>query len=133
MTKFQNEVGTWGDKTFPGGTPESIVAHLRREVKELAASHDPEEAADCFLLLLHHAHRAGYDLLAEARKKLEINKKRQWGEPDENGIVEHIRTETKSPVCEDCGGELRESPSGIRYCRIHGIQCKQFKPSIGGE
>lgn len=52
---------------------------------------------------------------------------------DENGIVEHIRTETKSPVCEDCGGELRESPSGIKYCRIHGIQCKAFNPNKRGK
>jgi len=91
MTKFQNEVGTWGDKTFPASTPDSIVAHLAREVGELADHHDSEEASDCLLLLLHHAHREGYDLLAEARIKFEINKKRQWGEPDENGIVEHVR------------------------------------------
>ena len=27
----------------------------------------------------------------EAVKKLKINKKRQWGEPDKNGVVEHVR------------------------------------------
>ena len=91
MSNFQIQVGEWGDRTFPNGTPESIVAHLKREVKELAESHVPEEAADCFLLLLHHAHRCGYDLMIEAFKKFEINKKRKWGEPDKEGVIEHGR------------------------------------------
>ena len=91
MTSFQREVGEWGDKIFPGGTPHSIVAHLRKEVKKLAESHDPEEGADCLLLLLHHAHKVGYDLMIEAFKKFKINQNRKWGEPDENGVIEHIR------------------------------------------
>jgi len=77
--------------TFPGGTPESIVAHLKKEVDELAESNHPEEAADCLILLLHHAHRCGYDLMTWAFWKFEINKKRTWGQSDENGVIEHIR------------------------------------------
>lgn len=93
MKTFQREVGEWGDKTFPGSTPNSVVAHLIKEIIELSESHDPEEGADCLLLLLHHAHKYGYDLLTEARKKFEINKKRRWGEPNKDGVVEHIREE----------------------------------------
>ncbi len=66
------------------------MAHLRREVDELAADHSPEEAADCFILLLGHAHENGYDLLAAAKRKMAINYERKWGEPDEEGVVEHI-------------------------------------------
>lgn len=91
MNNFQKEVGDWGTKTFQKATPESIVAHLKKEVSELAESHKPQEGADCLILLLHHAHIVGYDLLEEAKKKLQINKKRRWGYPDENGVVEHIR------------------------------------------
>jgi hypothetical protein len=95
MTNFQTRIGEWGNATFPNGTPASVVAHLKKEVNELAESHDPEEAADCMILLLHHAHRCGYDLMTEADKKFEINKKRRWGLPDKEGIVEHIREENR--------------------------------------
>ena len=83
MKSFQRQVGEWGERTFPEGTPDSVVAHLRREVKELAESHDPEEAADCFILLLQHAHLGGYDLIIEAFKKFNINKGRKWGKPED--------------------------------------------------
>jgi NTP pyrophosphatase (non-canonical NTP hydrolase) len=98
LVSFQEEVGEWGNKTFPKNTPDTIVNHLCREVLELAEGHDPEEAADCFLLLLHHAHRGGYSLLKEARKKHEINKIRTWGEPDEFGVVQHVRHPTFNPM-----------------------------------
>ena len=88
---FQREVGEWGNLTFPKGTPDSLVAHLKKEVDELGETHDPEEAADCLLLLLHHAHKCGYDLVIETFRKFKTNKLRKWGEPDENGVVEHIR------------------------------------------
>jgi len=31
------------------------------------------------------------DLLRASYEKLEVNKKRKWSEPDENGVVEHIK------------------------------------------
>jgi NTP pyrophosphatase (non-canonical NTP hydrolase) len=74
-----------------------VVAHLKKEVDELAESHDPEEAADCLILLLHHAHKCGYDLMIEAFKKFEINRQRRWGRPDEDGVVEHIREDPVGP------------------------------------
>ena len=88
---FQEEVGEWGNKEFPFGTQRSIVEHLKLEVNELADLHEPEEAADCFLLLLHHAYRGGYSLINEAIKKFEINKQRIWGKPDAAGIVGHVQ------------------------------------------
>jgi NTP pyrophosphatase (non-canonical NTP hydrolase) len=53
-----------------------------------------EEYADCMMLLLDSAHHFGissFDLARFIHKKLEINKARIWGKPDENGVVEHIR------------------------------------------
>lgn len=87
---FQTEVGTWAEKQFNQSTNKSICIHLQREVKELSDSFSKEEAADCFILLLHFAYKNKFDLLAEARKKHEINKNREWGELDEEGVVEHI-------------------------------------------
>ena len=97
LSTFQKEVGEWGDKTFNpkrGNNSKAIVHHLIKEVGELLDSNASDEAADCFLLLLHHAHTLNYDLLTEAKKKMKINRKRKWGKPDANGVVEHIKNST---------------------------------------
>ena len=92
MKNFQKEFCDWADEKFPNANNTSITQHLKREVKELIESNEPVESADCFLLLLHHSRKNGYDLLDEAKKKFEIVKHRQWGESDEMGVVEHIRS-----------------------------------------
>ncbi len=51
------------------------------------------ETADCLMLLVDCAAHASLnmdDVLTAMARKLEINKARKWGEPDENGVVEHI-------------------------------------------
>jgi NTP pyrophosphatase (non-canonical NTP hydrolase) len=100
LDAFQKRVGEWADATFTQATPTSIVAHLRREVEELAATThlgppdaEEAEAADCFLLLLHLAHRRGYSLLGAAHGKFAENRARRWGQPDAEGVVEHVREE----------------------------------------
>jgi hypothetical protein len=92
LTVLQYWQGSWAQATFPMQTNGSILEHLRREVKELQDSDDPQEAADCLLLLLAYAHRNGFDLFSEAVKKFHINQERQWGEPDAHGVVEHVRS-----------------------------------------
>ncbi len=84
MTEFQNEVGSWGQVTFPDATNKSIVAHTEEEIREVkecavySAPGLPEECADVFLMLLHLAHRNGFDLEAEARKKFESIRNAEW-------------------------------------------------------
>lgn len=79
----------WGEETFPESTPLSCARHLEKEVKELLyelefpfAKADKakidEEICDCLMLILHAAYRANTDLNVELRRKLEINKKREW-------------------------------------------------------
>jgi NTP pyrophosphatase (non-canonical NTP hydrolase) len=87
-----HECGTWADKTFNKATPSSITEHLRREVAELIdAPNDEEEAADCMLLLFHLAHKQGWNLEQAVVNKFAKNQSRQWGKPDAQGVVEHIR------------------------------------------
>jgi NTP pyrophosphatase (non-canonical NTP hydrolase) len=100
MTEAQFKFITqWQKQTFPGGTPLSKIAHLAKELEELVEdlhSGNPErrfEFADCFLLLFGAAAADGMsfeDICRVIDEKMEINKKRKWGEPDENGVVEHI-------------------------------------------
>lgn len=91
--EFQDEIGKWANDTFGQNvqTYKGVLAHLCKEVIELVETNEPVEAADCFLLLLQHAHECGYDLMEEAKKKHQINLKRKWGKPDKHGCIEHIR------------------------------------------
>lgn len=91
---FQHEVGLWARKTFPGSTDMAKLKHLQKEVVELMEAHGDrrkEEAADCLLILMHFAEAHGFSLLGAARDKHEINRKRRWGKPDKDGVIEHIR------------------------------------------
>lgn len=83
LDEFQREVGQWGQATFPQSKLLSIIRHFEEEARELvdAMEHPTksiqevdEEAADCFLLLLHYCHRRGVSLmaLAEANKQVLI-------------------------------------------------------------
>lgn len=113
----------WADATFPTDTPKSIATHLGREVRELAADpSDPREIADCFLLAAYLAHKQGISLLAAARAKFAEIQTRQWGEPDAEGVVEHIRS---APRC-CCGAD--SAPGGPR-CRRCGVElCGECAP-----
>lgn len=82
----------WQREAFPNATAESSALHLAREAHELVSDpHDAEEMADCLFMLLQVADRSGVDLWAAAARKLEVNRAREWQEPDASGIVEHVR------------------------------------------
>lgn len=88
------EVAEWASETFGLSNPASKVAHLRREVEELAD--DPtngEEMADCLMILAHLAAGVGVDLELEVARKLALNRARTWAPPDSSVVVEHVRTE----------------------------------------
>jgi len=92
----QKMVTDWSEKTFPKSTPKSILAHLKKEVKELSDAvlwkkgSTGEEAADCVLLLMHLCRKGGISLYAEVEKKFAKNQKRTWGKPNKQGFQEHI-------------------------------------------
>lgn len=85
---------TWANMTFKKATPESCIAHLKSEIEELEeAPYDPEELADAAMLIIHAAHLAGVDLKEAIWEKYRKNRDREWGEPNEEGYVEHVRDE----------------------------------------
>ena len=89
------EVNGWQAVTFPRATPSSVVEHLRREVLELVEDPtDLSEIADVFILLIGLTYELGVDLKQIVADKHAVNLKRQWGEPDEQGVVEHVREVT---------------------------------------
>lgn len=100
LDEFQNEIGGWGNLTFPKSTPETVLAHFREEVAEflevapmmpeLPDYDEAEEAADVFLLLLHFAHKKGFSLFDVTERKMAINRARRWNtEPEPAGHFKH--------------------------------------------
>ena len=94
---LQLQISDWQDETFPNATVRSTFAHLVREILELemvlggSVEQASEELADCQHLLFGIASKLGINLMDATAKKFEVNKKRKWGQPDENGVVEHIK------------------------------------------
>jgi len=116
LQRLMNNITGWSDSTFGSKDRNpSIVYHLKKEVDELieainvVANNKNNKApitkieystelakmeyADCFILLLDSAQHfkiSAEELINLANKKLEINKSRAWGKPDENGVCEHV-------------------------------------------
>lgn len=114
---IQDKIQAWSDETFGKertGLP--IAYHLKKEIDEVIEAIDNfhkdrpytkenidllrkrrervlYEIADCMMLLLDIMAHEQYTfklVMMAMEDKLEINKARKWGEPDENGVVEHI-------------------------------------------
>lgn len=91
----------WQRATFPGQNTRGRIAHLVREVVELAAaatepggsrereSAVAEEVADCFMLLVGIAADLHVNLADAVLAKLAINRARKWKAPNADGSVEH--------------------------------------------
>jgi hypothetical protein len=89
----------WSQKTFGSDKdrgPIGALRHLEKEAREAAENPtDPMEYADCFLLILDAARRAGIkpmELMKHAAAKMEINKARTWPKPTSDEPVEHVRS-----------------------------------------
>lgn len=109
MDEFQAVVGRWGKVSFPASTIATIHEHLRREARELLQALDRwdscqkpvkddviwpsvmEEVADIVLISFHLAYRKRFSLAEVIEDKFIVAQHREWGEPDEDGVVEHIR------------------------------------------
>lgn len=92
FTSLMQDIHAWSMETFPEATPAAKAAHLLKEAKELHADpFDDAELADVFILALGIAALRGVDPIAITRAKLEVNKRRTWGPPGPDGVIEHVR------------------------------------------
>jgi len=106
LYQLMEEIAEFSDSTF--GTEQrnpAIAWKLRDEVDELIEkltigtgddhrANLLEEYADCLILLLDSLRKSQFradELMAAARVKMKLNRKRKWGSPDENGIIHHIK------------------------------------------
>lgn len=96
MEDFYNTYIPWADRTFGQNRHDAAIAHLKREVNELAENPgDESEFADCMMLLFHawssaHPMEGIFGLTKALSDKLRVNRGRKLGTPDHEGVVEHI-------------------------------------------
>lgn len=117
LQKLMDDHDAWSDATFgkyeQQRNPVPVILHLSKETGEVVEAINNSmgderilsEYADCFLLLLDAARLSGYDardLIAGSRKKMELNKTRDWGKMDANGVIEHLEPGTRTMVCMVC-------------------------------
>ena len=103
MTPNQFErITKWQKETFGQSTALSKISHLYEELIELVDDIESNrlskklEFADCFILLFGAASADGMtysDIVDAIDEKMSINYKRKWGKPNENGVVNHIKTD----------------------------------------
>ena len=99
MRKLIEEIHEWQKTTFPKSDALSKLEHLKEEVDELEVEVQifetkkvEAEFADCFILLFGAAFNAGFtfeNIERLIQEKFEVNKGRDWGEPDEKGVIRH--------------------------------------------
>lgn len=94
LEEAMSDIAAWQRATFPDATPTSVAHHLLQESQELLRNPgDGLEMADAFILLTWLVVNGEVDLLEQVNKKMEVNRARKWGKPDENGVINHVRGE----------------------------------------
>ena len=97
------KITEWQNKTFGQATALSKIAHLAEELQELVGDlkeNNPGkklEFADCFILLFGAAASDGMsyeDICNAIDEKMSINYQRRWGKPNENGVVNHLKSKS---------------------------------------
>ena len=121
LQDLMDDVADWSDSQFgKGNRTVSMLHHLKKEVPELIEAvqaiqdinkledNQPVdfmecseiakemfyEFADVFMLIIDSARSMNLNakaLIEFTQQKLEINKKRNWGDADENGVVGHTK------------------------------------------
>ena len=128
LDRLQIELHRWATQTFGADRPpHGAIAHLKREVEELAQNpYDSMEYVDCLTLLLDAASNAGIStvtIMDCAWDKLDINRKREWGEQLPDGTIEHVRE-----PCSHCEGLAAELNDVACHCR----ECGRLLPIDAG-
>ena len=112
MDAIQIEIGKWGDETFehsegnPAYISNAIVNHMEKEMAELGeeivykddggwdvmtSSKIAEECADIFILMCSIAHINKFSIRKAVEEKMKVNRKREWGAADSDGVIEHVK------------------------------------------
>lgn len=109
MREIQTNIGDWAVEKIKGATWHGNLQHLRNEIVELEVELQQwsnlgllndefflvkdrlrKEMADIVILIAHLARLTDVDLTEAILDKMEINYKRQWSSPDQDGVIHHV-------------------------------------------
>lgn len=148
VQRLMNDINDWAGKTFSKEDRAlSVAFHLRKEVdeliKELEVGKDLDntsgiigEVADCLILLLNCASACKFNsqaIIQASVIKMNKNKKRLWGFPNEEGVVEHIRCPLKgcySDSVELVKSEISAETEDISAKIQNEYRCKRCKTTF---
>lgn len=103
---LEKKIGQWAEDTFRQSTLLSIFNHAKRELteletaianynemkdKQLALENIREEMADITLLMLHASYKLSFSLSEAVEDKFKVIQDREWNEPDDEGVCEHVK------------------------------------------
>lgn len=76
---FLAQLAEWQLTTFPGESVAGVLSHLREEIDELSdRPGDPDELADCLMLICCLCFHQGIDPIEAMRAKHAVNLQRTW-------------------------------------------------------
>lgn len=78
IDEWQIRIKTFVKEKLPDATTDTVIAHLKDEIKELEETGDPKEIADCMFLLIHYAIITDCRLSHAMRDKFKIIKNREY-------------------------------------------------------
>ena len=97
------DINSWCIKTFGKNRAIASLHHLKEQIEEIIQELGKENVnvedcdkkyADAFILLINSAASYGMDandVLKAISIKMDINRGRRWGSPDDNGICKHLK------------------------------------------
>jgi len=91
---LQHRVVNFHRRQFAGMTPDEALTKVTNRF--LLLKEDPQQLqrwADFLIVYVGAAHLiglCGLELIANAEEKMDINDKRQWGQPDAEGCIHHV-------------------------------------------
>lgn len=95
LRALRQEHAEWSQRQFGDVSAIGPAKHLAKEAMEVAAApHDAIAHADCWMLLWdmqRRAHISDTDMISAIRRKLAINKARDWPAPQEGEAREHTK------------------------------------------
>jgi hypothetical protein len=112
MEDFWDALAEWSVETFGPASvrgPIGPVRHLKKECDEITGAIEArrdvgmDEYADLLFLTFDAARRAGlsfHALLEQAKRKLVVNKARQWPTPTSDEPVQHVKQPHEFCACE---------------------------------
>jgi len=106
---MQDVINEWQWRVF--GSRQSIkglINHLKKEIDELEESNAAEEIADCQILLYGIADKLDYDLDKITKDKYNVIIHRTCGEPDADGVIEHIEPEPRDAELDVANMEIED-------------------------